>query len=87
MREVRKFIKKKLTVSVIFFITFVKIMGMKTNVSIWEMDRWSGKKLDETKEFDTEQEAIDFCKEYNKKNNKDVVPEWCMVANLSKYDY
>jgi len=50
------------------------------------MDRWSGKKLDETKEFDTRQEAIDFCKEYNKKNNLDYVPDWYMVANLSEYD-
>lgn len=59
---------------------------MKTKVSIWEMDRWSGKKLDETKEFDTRQEAIDFCTEYNKKNNLPEVPEWYMVANLSEYD-
>lgn len=59
---------------------------MSVNVEIIESERGWGQKLDSIKEFATEQEAIDFCKEYNDKyNTQEVVPDWYMYARL-EYD-
>lgn len=55
---------------------------MKTIVEIYEYDRWSGPKIDDTKEFDTLELANEFCTEFNKKNNLPIVPDWYMVAKI-----
>jgi len=50
-------------------------------VDIVESERGWGSKIDEVKYFDNELEAQQFVKNYNLKwNNKDVVPDWYMVA-------
>ena len=42
-----------------------------------------GQKIDEVKEFDTREEAIEFAKQYNLKyNNKTETPSWYIVAKL-----
>lgn len=50
-------------------------------VEIIEMDRFSGPSIEDKKLFDTKEEAIAFCNNYNARNNEPVVPEWYMVAN------
>jgi hypothetical protein len=52
-------------------------------VDIMEYERGWGSKVDETKFFDNEQEARDFCKQYNAKNTATTVPDWYMVANYA----
>jgi hypothetical protein len=49
-------------------------------VDIIESERGWGSKVDEVKYFDTEESALAFCKEYNKDNPTDHVPDWYMVA-------
>ena len=50
-------------------------------VNIIESERGWGSKIDETKYFDNHQEALDFVKTYNSKNNLEQVPEWYMYAS------
>lgn len=52
----------------------------KTKVEIREYERGWGSKVDEVKEFDTPEQARDFCLEFNAKNDNPVVPDWYMVA-------
>jgi hypothetical protein len=50
-------------------------------VYIIESERGWGQKVDEVKEFDSEEAADKFCKEYNEKyNNQEKVPDWYMYA-------
>jgi hypothetical protein len=50
-------------------------------VDIIESERGWGQKVDETLEFDTEQEAKDYCRKYNSKNTEESVPDWYMYAS------
>lgn len=56
---------------------------MKNNflVEIIESEAGWGQRLDETKYFETYEEAEKFMKEYNKKNNFSQVPNWYMYAS------
>lgn len=49
-------------------------------VEIIESERGWGQKLEDVKYFDTEQEAKNYCKEFNKDNPTDHVPDWYMIA-------
>lgn len=49
-------------------------------VNIYEYEYGWGEHLDEVKEFDTEEEALDFVQEFNKLNDDPYVPDWYMVA-------
>ena len=49
-------------------------------VDLIEYERGWGSKIDETKYFDNEQEAKDYCKHFNSNNTAKVVPDWYMVA-------
>lgn len=51
-------------------------------VEIIESERGWGSKVDETKEFNTLDEANIFIKEYNSKNTLDHTPNWYMYARL-----
>jgi hypothetical protein len=47
---------------------------------IWESERGWGKRLDETKEFETEKARDKFIAKFNSKNNEPVTPDWYMYA-------
>lgn len=49
-------------------------------VDIWEHERGWGSKVDETKYFDNEQEAQEYCVKFNSHNTEKVVPDWYMRA-------
>lgn len=49
-------------------------------VQIIKSERGFGQKVDEELFFETEEKAIYFCSEYNKKNNKSITPDWYMKA-------
>lgn len=55
---------------------------MSTTVEIVESERGWGSKVDELKTFDTKEEAEEFVKNYNSKNNKEKVPDWYMYARI-----
>lgn len=58
---------------------------MKTKVLIIENEIGWGSKVDEEKDFDTREEAIQFCKDYNDEHNtpeKENPPDWYMYARL-----
>lgn len=58
----------------------------KFQVAITEYERGWGSKIDEIKDFDTQELADAFIKEYNDKyNNEKVVPDWYMVASAHNY--
>lgn len=57
----------------------IKVNAYKVNIV--ESERGWGSKIDEVKYFDNEQEAKDFCKEFNAKNDEDYVPDWYMRAD------
>ncbi len=50
-------------------------------VDIIESERGWGQKIDETKYFDNEPEAIAFCKQYNAQNPDGPAPDWYMQVN------
>jgi len=50
-------------------------------VIIIESERGWGSKIDRVLYFDNEQEAKDYCKEFNSKNTSEVVPDWYMYAD------
>lgn len=52
-------------------------------VEIIESERGWGSKLDETKFFDNQKEAEEFCKTYNSKNTEKIVPDWYMYARVA----
>ena len=49
-------------------------------VDIIESERGWGQKIDETKFFDNEAEAKEFCVKYNSKNPPGPAPVWYMQA-------
>ena len=49
-------------------------------VDIIESERGWGRKIDETKYFDDETEAKEFCVKYNSKNPPGPAPDWYMQA-------
>jgi len=52
-------------------------------VNIIESELNWGAKIVETKEFDTPEEAKQFCRDYNNKyNSEDHAPEWYMYARM-----
>lgn len=57
---------------------------MKYKVYIMEYERGWGSKVDETLEFDTQEEQEKYIKEYNEKYNPPMpfgqAPDWYMVA-------
>lgn len=53
-------------------------------VELWEYERGCGCRLDEVKEFPNNEEAVEFAKKFNSKNDKKVPPDWYMVASVSK---
>ena len=53
-------------------------------VNIWEYEKGWGSKIDETKEFDSREEAVAFCEDFNKDNNEPVTPDWYMVARIQE---
>ena len=55
---------------------------MKTKVEIREYELGWGSKIDEVREFDTLNEAIEFCDKFNAKNNLPITPDWYMVARI-----
>lgn len=55
----------------------------KVKVEIIESERGWGQKLDHVKYFSTKEKADKFCKDYNKQNDKDVVPDWYMYARIA----
>lgn len=62
------------------------INDFKFKVAIIESERGWGSKVDEVKEFDTYKEAIGFINAFNKDNNKDVIPDWYMVAKSVNFE-
>lgn len=52
----------------------------KYRVEIIESECGWGQKLDEVRYFETEESALEFVREYNKGNDKPVVPDWYMAA-------
>ena len=55
-----------------------------TKVYIVESESGWGSRIDETMEFDTKEEAITYCKDYNNRHNTaDSVPSWYMYATLA----
>lgn len=50
-------------------------------VDILESERGWGNRIDDTRYFETKQQAQEFVKEYNKDNNPLLpVPDWYMIA-------
>ncbi len=58
----------------------------KFKVDVIESERGWGQKLDERKEFDTYEEAVKFIADFNKDNDKEVVPDWYMFAIPSNFE-
>lgn len=54
----------------------------KTIVIIVESECGWGQRIDETKEFDTREQAEVFVEEFNSKNTEDTVPDWYMYAEI-----
>lgn len=62
----------------------VKLTGkILHKVEIIESERGWGMKVDEVKYFDTKEEAESYCKDFNKHNPTDHVPDWYMVAHYA----
>jgi|TARA_R110000851_G_scaffold297461_2_gene452714 hypothetical protein len=49
-------------------------------VDVIESEAGWGQRVDEVKEFDNEQAAVDFKDSFNAENNLDQVPDWYMYA-------
>ncbi len=50
-------------------------------VDLIEYERGWGSKVDETIYFDNEEEARQYCKDFNAKNTSTTVPDWYMIAD------
>ena len=50
-------------------------------VDLIEYERGWGSKIDETIYFDNEEEARQYCKDFNAKNTETTVPDWYMIAD------
>jgi hypothetical protein len=58
-------------------------MAKKYEVHIIESEKGWGQKIDETKEFDTQEQADEFIRQYNSKNTAEVTPDWYMYAEAN----
>lgn len=58
----------------------VKMNKEQHRVDLVEYDRFMGSKIDDKKYFDSEADAIKFCKEFNSVNCSPTVPDWYMIA-------
>ena len=56
-------------------------MNKNFAIEIIESEAGWGQRLDETKYFETYEEAEKFMKDYNKENNLSKVPSWYMYAS------
>jgi hypothetical protein len=65
---------------------FKTIAPEKYKVNIWEYERGWGSKIDEVKEFDDLEYAINFVIGFNSCNNKEIVPDWYMVAKPVNFE-
>lgn len=69
--------------AVLLLLLFNYTATMSQDVQIIESERGFGQKVDETKTFDTKEEAKQFCREYNRKwNPPGPTPDWYMYARL-----
>lgn len=59
----------------------LKQTGYAYRVDIIESERGWGQKVDEVKYFETQEEARDFCKQFNARNTESVAPDWYMRAD------
>ena len=50
-------------------------------VDIMEYERGWGARLDETKYFNSEKDAKEFCAKFNARNTAASAPDWYMVAS------
>ena len=50
-------------------------------VDLIEYERGWGSKIDETLYFDNEEEARQYCKDFNAKNTAKEAPDWYMIAD------
>lgn len=50
-------------------------------VDIVEYERGWGSRIDETRKFNTLEQANQFVKEFNVVNDKETVPDWYMIAD------
>lgn len=48
--------------------------------ALLEFERGWGSRVDEIREFETEEERDRFIAEFNAKNTADVAPDWYMIA-------
>ncbi len=53
-------------------------------VNVFEYERGWGSRIDEVLYFNTEQEALDYVKEFNSKNTAETAPDWYMTAEYVK---
>lgn len=56
--------------------------GEKTIVQIIESERGWGQKVDSEREFNSREEAEEFCVAFNKDNTEEKTPDWYMVARI-----
>lgn len=55
---------------------------MSFKVALIEFERGWGSKIDEVREFSTREERDAFIVEFNSQNDKDIVPDWYMIAEV-----
>lgn len=55
-------------------------------VHIIECERGWEPKIDSVEEFDTTEQANEFCRKFNTRNNLPTAPDWYMVAMIALED-
>lgn len=55
---------------------------MSFKVALIEFERGWGSKIDEVREFSTREERDAFIVEFNSQIDKDIVPDWYMIAEV-----
>ncbi len=61
-----------------------RTLQKRFKVEVWERDRWSGPSLLETVLFCHEYAAVNHANKINSKNTEAVVPDYYIVAYVSK---
>ena len=54
----------------------------KVRVTVWEMDRFSGRSVFARKEFDTSDLAEAYVKKHNEQNTESDAPDWYTYAEV-----
>lgn len=54
----------------------------RVRVLVKEYERGWGLRIEDTLYFDTREEAVAYCVNFNKNNTKTYVPDWYMVAEI-----